>query len=133
VSRAQIRQQWRAHFRSGSLARPRAHVAPCARERGTATHVVRKATPAPSGLWVRIDHLELRGAGRVDDGQVAAALRSELQTLIATKGAPAGWGTDRIVDRVDAVPAAAATRVTAEWLGVQVGRAIYQLRSVERR
>jgi len=133
MSRAQVRRQWRAHFRGGGLSRPTPQAAPDAREHGTATHLARTATPAPSGLWIQINHLELRGVGRVDEGQVAAALRSELKTLIATKGTPSGWGGDRIVDRVDAAPAAAATRVTADWLGVQVGRTIYHLRSAERR
>jgi len=84
-------------------------------------------------LWIRINHLELRGVGPLDEEQVVTALQSELRTLIAAKGAPRGWRGDQNLDRVDAAPAPGATRVTAKWLGSQVGRAIYNVRSTERR
>jgi len=71
--------------------------------------------------------------GRLDEEQVSAALQSELKLLIAAKGAPRDWGRDQSLERVEAARPSGATRVSAQWLGTQLGRAIYNLRGTERR
>ncbi len=138
MNRAHTRHEWRAHFRGESAARPKG---PNAQTSFDATEPVvpgnlargaaRDTTRSSSGLWIQIDHLELRGVGRVDEQHVVAALQSELKRLIAANGAPRGWGHGQVLERVQA--AARPSTLTAKSLGAQLARTIYNLKGPARR
>jgi hypothetical protein len=134
MSRAHARQQWRARFRGENAVQSIARATPMGSRRpGAVPGLKEQAKTAACGLRIRIEELELRGVGPIDERQVAAALHAELKTLIAANGVPRSWERDLILERAGAAPPAAATRVSAKWVGSQVGRTIYNLRSRERR
>lgn len=130
MSRAQIRKQWRSHFR---CVNPRQSVA--AHDPGS----MLRRPPGPSStvagrplelstLRIHVEQLELRGVGRIDEQRVAATLQSELRDLLATRGVPSCWGRNQVLDHAEAGPSSGAVRVNASWLGVQLARTIYNLR-----
>jgi hypothetical protein len=132
MNRAETRREWRAHFRKQSPAQPRAQATAASTRRHGPAASGNVEARAACGLRIRIDELELHGVGRIDEGQVAAGLRSELAALIGARGVPRAWGRAQFLERADAGPIGQTQRVSAHWLGEQVGRTIYNLRSAER-
>ena len=131
MNRAQIRQNWRAHFRgarSGALVRGEATVP---REHGLSAPRTARARQSFT-LRIQIEELELRGFGHVDKRNVAATLEGDLRGLIGARGIPADWGQSRFLDGAEALPPSRGPRVNASWLGAQLARTIYDLRNSRR-
>lgn len=130
VSRAQVRQQWRARFRGESGVPRNAKLAANRNYRGTTPGEADAGVP-PLSLSIHVRHLDCHGIGQLNEEQIIGAMRTELQTLIAAQGAPSGWAHDRSIRNLRAGAEPGSARVTADFLGARVARAIYGLRGTE--
>lgn len=74
---------------------------------------------------LRIEELVLHGFPPGERYRIAAALQSELQTLLAERGLPPAISNGGVIDRVDAGSVTIDPKASSRSIGRQVARSVY--------
>ena len=89
----------------------------------------RASHPAPTPgrrVDLHIEQLVLHGFPASDRQRIGNALQRELQRLVAEQGLPRAIGSDSTIARLDAGAFDVVPHATAETIGAQVARVLYQ-------